>query len=127
MKLFFALCQQRSSSIIRTITIQDCQNYAKLTGDTNPIHLQGESSIVHGTFLLGLVSSVMGTKCPGEGTKVLELKSKFLKPCPVGVTVEVNVNLLETRKISKADFLIKDSSNDSIKYVEGQAKLWLNT
>ena len=127
MKLFLNFYQKSCSTIIRTVTVQDCQNYAKITGDTNPIHFQGESSIVHGTFLLGLVSSVMGTKCPGEGTKVLEIQSKFVKPCPVGVTVKVTVNLLDKRKISKADFVIKDFNNDSLIYVEGQAKLLLNT
>ena len=110
MKLLRCLCQ-RSHTIVRTIGIQDCEKYAKLTGDTNPIHLQGDSSIVHGTFLLGLVSSVMGTKCPGEGTKVLQLQSKFLKPCPVGETIEVTVNVLDTRKISKAEFVLNVASN----------------
>ena len=124
MKLLRCLCQ-RTHTIVRTIGIQDCEKYAKLTGDTNPIHLQGDSSIVHGTFLLGLVSGVMGTKCPGEGTKVLQLQSKFLKPCPVGETVEVTVNVLDTRRISKAEFVVKSSVDDSKKYLEGQATLLL--
>ena len=124
MKLLRCLCQ-RTHTTVRTISIQDCEKYAKLTGDTNPIHLQGDSSIVHGTFLLGLVSSVMGTKCPGEGTKVLRLQSKFLKPCPVGETIEVTVTVLDTRKISKADFVVKSFADDSKKYLEGQATLLL--
>ena len=112
-----------SYSFTKVITQKDVAVYAELTGDTNPVHFQGDKSIVHGTYLLGLVSSIMGTKCPGPGTKVLELSSKFLKPCPVGSEVEVLVLIADARKISQSNFLVTLNSNKNHVFVEGTAKL----
>ena len=124
-KIHFRRCASLCHVMTRTITAQDVESYAQVTGDINPIHLQQSAGVVHGTFLLGLVSSVMGTKCPGPGTKVLELQSKFLKPCPVGTTVSVKVELLqERRKVSMASFEIMDHENAV--FVEGRAKLFLS-
>ena len=115
-----------SSFVTRVIREKDIKVYAELTGDDNPVHFQGEHSIAHGTFLLGLVSSVMGTKCPGPGTKVLELSSQFVKPCPVGTEVKVEVNLPQKRKISMASFKVSDMHCQDNIYVQGTAKLLLS-
>lgn len=112
----------RSFELTRIITVQDVEDYARLSGDTNPVHFNGDSSIVHGTFLLGLVSSVMGTKCPGPGTKVLELTSKFVSPCPIDTPVNVKVELLSDRKIITASYLVSDKVQNTI-FVQGNAKL----
>ena len=96
-----------STFITRVIRDKDVKAYAELTGDDNPVHFQGEESIVHGTYLLGLVSSVMGTKCPGPGTKVLELTSKFVKPCLVGTKVKVEVNIDTIRGLGTVCFTVK--------------------
>ena len=114
-----------SASIVKVITQDDIKMYAKLTGDHNPVHFQGNESIVHGTYLIGLVSCVMGTKCPGAGTKVLELSSKFFKPCVVGTEVKIEVNLSERRKITNANYVVCQNSNPSHIFVEGKAKLLL--
>ena len=34
-----------------------------LIGDYNPIHTGGDQGIVHGTYLLGLVSALVGKLC----------------------------------------------------------------
>ena len=114
-----------STFITRVIRDKDVKAYAELTGDDNPVHFQGEESIVHGTYLLGLVSSVMGTKCPGPGTKVLELTSKFVKPCLVGTEVKVEVNLSEKRKISLATYKVSDVQSQDTVFVQGTARLLL--
>ena len=43
------------AEVTRTITRTDLDDFGRLTGDTNPIHLEGERPLVHGAFLLGLV------------------------------------------------------------------------
>lgn len=121
-KLLNRLC---STSVSRVITKSDIEKYGELTGDKNPIHFNGDQSIVHGTFLLGLVSSVMGTKCPGPGTKVLELTSKFAKPCTIDTEVTVEVKLLEKRKITTAQYKVINVKNQDI-LVHGTAKLMLH-
>ncbi len=107
----------------RTITREDLDVYGDLTDDKNPVHFNGDNSIVHGTLLLGLVSGVMGTKCPGPGTKVIDLTAQFKNPCPVNETVSVQVELTNPeRKIKKADYLVKSENSDVI-FVQGTAKL----
>jgi acyl dehydratase len=67
----------------------------------------------------------MGTKCPGPGTKVLELTSKFVKPCLVGTEVKVEVNLSEKRKISLATYKVSDVQSEDTVFVQGTARLLL--
>ena len=111
-----------SSTVHHLITEEDVNKYAQLTGDFNPIHTQNDSKIVHGTYLLGLVSAVMGTKCPGPGTIVISLTSNFVKACPVGTEVAVQVELKEKRKISTAEFKVTDKSTKDL-LVHGTAKV----
>jgi 3-hydroxybutyryl-CoA dehydratase len=67
---------------------EDVDNFAKVTGDDNPIHIDEEYAqksifkkrIVHG-FLSGSVfSKVFGTMWPGNGTIYLNQKMSFVKP-----------------------------------------------
>ena len=93
----------------KTITRADLDEFARLTGDTNPIHLAGEQPVVHGALLLGLVSGVAGTRCPGAGSVVISLEAKFLNPCPVGSSVKVRVEQISDRKISDCVFRCEES------------------
>ena len=46
-----------SASVVRTITRGEVTQYADLVDDHNPVHLaEDHQGIVHGTYLLGLVS-----------------------------------------------------------------------
>ena len=71
-------------SVRRKITSDDVKLYADLTKDHNPIHLDPEQGIVHGAFLNGLVSGIIGTILPGNGTVVVQQNLRFPKPCYVG-------------------------------------------
>ena len=59
----------------KTVTEKDILDYADMTGDYNPIHVDEEAAkktifggrIAHGVYALGLVSAVLGTKMPGYG------------------------------------------------------------
>lgn len=85
----------------RTLTMQDVRAFADVTGDDNPIHVDeaaGAASqfgkpVVHGVYLLGLASKVLGRDFPGHGSIAVSLSAKFLRPVAVGeeVTIEVKV------------------------------------
>ncbi|MFT7035476.1 MAG: 3-hydroxybutyryl-CoA dehydratase [Cyclobacteriaceae bacterium] len=71
-----------------SFTQADVVNFAKASGDLNPIHLDDEyakdtifgRTIIHG-FLGGSVfSKVFGTIFPGHGTIYLNQSLKFFKP-----------------------------------------------
>ena len=53
---------EKSCHVIRTISQEDVCNFSKVTGDTNPVHFEGDAPIVHGALLLGIVSGIIGTR-----------------------------------------------------------------
>ena len=64
------------AEVSKTITETDVVLYAGITLDVNPAHLNEEHAkktmfkhrIAHGMLTAGLVSAVLGTKLPGEGS-----------------------------------------------------------
>jgi len=85
-------------------------NYMAVSGDTNPIHWNEDYTaltffkkpIIHGTYLLSMMSGVLGTKFPGKGTVVTSMQVDFLKPVSYGIDTGVNVILiLEVTKVKK--------------------------
>lgn len=93
----------QSYSVERVITAEDVQTYAELTGDDNPIHVDEAFAsetrfgkrIVHGAFLLGIISKVLGRDFPGHGSVAVSFAVKFARPVPVGSTVTVEVKIAE--------------------------------
>ncbi len=93
----------QSASLERTITAEDVELFAKVTGDTNPVHLDPEyaattifkSPIVHGMFCASLISNLAGTKLPGYGTIYVSQSLKFLAPVYVGESVRAVITVSE--------------------------------
>jgi 3-hydroxybutyryl-CoA dehydratase len=95
----------------RFISSADVQKFAETVGDLNPVHLDEEFAeksffkkrIVHGAFLGGLISKVLGMDFPGQGTIYISQTSVFKRPVYVdsSVTVEVKVTdvLPEERRL----------------------------
>ena len=87
----------------RTVTAEDVQAFADVSGDDNPLHLDAEYAattpfgqpIVHGAFLLGIVSKVLGRDYPGHGSVAVSLSAKFVRPVPVGSEIKVEVKVVE--------------------------------
>lgn len=89
------------SILKKTISEDDVNKFAILTGDYNKLHMDKEFSakflfrkpIVHGMLLSSLISSVMGTDLPGQGTILLDHSSKFIKPAFIDDTITIEVTL----------------------------------
>lgn len=92
-----------SAELVRTLTAQDIDAFAVVSGDVNPAHVdeafaEGDifhKVIAHGMWGGALISNVLGTQLPGPGTIYLEQSLKFLKPVGVGDTVVVRVEVTE--------------------------------
>lgn len=93
------------ASLTKTITDADIVNFAALTGDTNPIHLDAEYAahsmfgerIAHGMLTAGLISAVLGTRLPGPNSIYLGQDLKFVAPVKIGDTVTVTATVSEKR------------------------------
>lgn len=110
----------------KTISESDVYLFAGITGDFNSIHInkvEAEKSIfkerlVHGILVTGLISTVIGTKLPGEGTIYMEQDVKFLKPVKIGDTVTANVEVIEfineDKGIIKLDTFVVNQKGEKV-------------
>lgn len=87
----------------RTLTAQDIDAFAVVSGDVNPAHVDAEYAqddifhkvIAHGMWGGALISNVLGTQLPGPGTIYLDQTLKFHKPVGIGDTVTVRLTVIE--------------------------------
>ena len=91
------------ASLSRTLTEEDLLLFAKVSGDTNPVHLdeafakttQFGGRIAHGMWTASLISCALATKLPGPGGIYLGQELKFLRPVKIGDTVTVELEVLD--------------------------------
>ena len=118
----------------RHISADDVQRFAEIVGDLNPIHLDAEFAaksffkkrIVHGAFLAGLISKVLGMDFPGQGTVYVSQNSVFKRPVYVNTTVAVEIKV--TQAIKEKRRLVLDTNilnSDNEVCVAGSATVWL--
>jgi 3-hydroxybutyryl-CoA dehydratase len=92
-----------SASFSKTIGESDIYNFAGVSGDFNPIHVDREFAantrfgqrIAHGILTASLVSTVIGTALPGKNALYLSQEIKFVAPVFIGDTLTAKVTVLE--------------------------------
>ena len=89
--------------IRKVITDRDIEQFAEISTDHNPIHLDDEYArdtifegrIAHGMLTAGLVSAVIGEQLPGHGTIYMSQNLKFLAPVRPGDLVHAEVKVVD--------------------------------
>ncbi len=129
-RTFDELAVGDSACIERTLTQQDIQLFAILSGDANPQHLDPEFAastrfhgvIAHGMWGGALISAVLGTRLPGPGTIYLGQTLRFLAPARLGdrLAIRVTVATLDaaTRRVTLA---CKCTNQSGDLVIEGEA------
>jgi 3-hydroxybutyryl-CoA dehydratase len=92
-----------SAQISKKITETDIADFARATGDFNPIHLDQayaektlfKGRIAHGLLSVGIISTILGNILPGHGTIYLSQEVKFLAPVRIGDTITAKVEVME--------------------------------
>jgi len=92
-----------SAQISNTVTETVINDFAKATGDFNPIHLDQtyaektyfKGRIAHGVLSIGYISSVLGNLVPGPGGILLSQEAKFLVPVRIGDIITAKVEVVE--------------------------------
>ena len=121
-----------SARLVRTVTLQDIQAFAAVSGDINPAHLNPEYAdasmfhgvIAHGMLGAALISALFGTQFPGPGTIYLGQELKFTKPVRIGDTLTVLATVSEKndeKKRIKMDCLVTNQSGETV--LKGEANL----
>ena len=122
------------TSFERFISAEDVRRFAEIVGDLNPVHLDeafAENSffkkrIVHGAFLGGLISKVLGMDFPGQGTIYISQNSIFKRPVYVDTTVRIEIKV--TQVIPEKRRLVLDThvlNSDGDVCMTGSATVWL--
>ena len=118
----------------RHISADTVWKFAEVVGDLNPIHLDAEFAeksffkkrIVHGAFLAGLISKVLGMDFPGQGTVYISQNSVFKRPVYVDTTVSVEVRVAQV--LTEKRRLVLDTNilnSDGEICLAGSATVWL--
>ncbi len=101
------------ASFAKTISESDVYQFAGITGDFNPMHINEVAAsqtpfggrIVHGCLADSLISTVLGMKYPGEGTIFMEKSVKYLAPIHIGDTITAELEV--TEKLPKGTVVMK--------------------
>ena len=118
-------------STSKTITDEDVRMFAQVSTDHNPLHLDEEYAkktifgrrIAHGMISAGLISAVLGTKLPGEGTIYMGQELKFKRPVFIGDTVTAWVEVIEKDDAKKRHVLHTwEEKEDGTVVTDGQAR-----
>ncbi|AKZ63472.1 bifunctional enoyl-CoA hydratase/phosphate acetyltransferase [Herbaspirillum hiltneri N3] len=129
-RIFDEIMVGDAASIERTLTAQDIQLFAVLSGDVNPQHLDAEFAsstrfhgvIAHGMLGGALISAVLGTRLPGPGTIYLGQTLSFKAPARIGDTLTISVCVTERHEVGKRLKLACSCINQNgITVIEGQA------
>ena len=81
----------------KTVTAEDIEAFARVTGDTNPLHRDAayaaktrfKEPIAHGMLSAGYISAVLGTKLAPSCCAVYVSQSlRFLRPVKIGDTIK---------------------------------------
>lgn len=92
----------------RVFTPRDVADFARLTGDTNPVHdavgvgvgVAPGRAVVHGVLLVGLVSALLGTRLPGAGCVLASSSLRFPAPLLTGDEVTASATVGRARERS---------------------------
>jgi len=87
----------------KKFTQEDTENYAVLSEDFNPAHMDEEYAsksifkkrIVHGMFVSSMFSTIFGMKLPGVGSIYTKQSLKFKKPVYFGDEITAKVVVSE--------------------------------
>jgi 3-hydroxybutyryl-CoA dehydratase len=90
-------------TLMRTVMDGDVVDFARISGDENPIHLSERYAaktrfgqrIAHGLYTASLISAVLGTRMPGPGAVYRSQTLNFHAPVKIGDVVTAVVEVVE--------------------------------
>ncbi len=123
-----------TDTFVKTVTQEDIVAFAKISGDTNPVHLDpvfaartvfGEP-IAHGLLVASFISTVLGTRLPGPGCIYLSQTLRFRAPVKAGDRVSARVTIKDIQLKTKRITVETACSVDDRVVIDGEAVLMVN-
>src|SRR4029453_5715116 len=86
----------------KTVTAQDVERYAEITGDRNPLHLAPAFAagprfgrlVAQGGVAAGMLNALVAMDLPGAGTVFMSQSLRYLAPTYLGDTLTAEVEVL---------------------------------
>tara|TARA_Y100001960_G_scaffold167353_1_gene175799 strand:+ start:3118 stop:4299 length:1182 start_codon:yes stop_codon:yes gene_type:complete len=122
------------AELIHLITQSDIDQFVELTGDDNKLHVDEEYALktpykkpnVHGMLGASFISTVIGTKLPGDGALCFAQNFEFLLPVHVGDELHITAEVIKKIDRNKSIELKTDIYNQNKqKVTTGTAKVKL--
>jgi 3-hydroxybutyryl-CoA dehydratase len=121
------------ASYSQTISEADIKNFAGISGDRNPVHLDSEYAeksmfkkrIAHGMISSSFFSALFGTKLPGEGCVYVSQSLKFRKPVYIDDTVVATVMVERIEKEKRRVYFNTFCKVGKQKVITGQAEIYI--
>ena len=122
MKKYYEINVGDKETLTHTITKTDIEKFVQLTGDDNLLHVdenfasktQFKKPVVHGMLGASFISTIIGTKLPGDGALWFSQSLEFLLPVRIGDVLTVVAEVL--RKYEKEQII-------ELKYITKIVKL----
>jgi 3-oxoacyl-[acyl-carrier protein] reductase len=132
MKKYDSIKVGQKAELTHTITKSDISQFVQLTGDDNRLHLDEEFSrkteirkpVAHGMISASFISTIIGTKIPGDGALWYSQSIEFLAPVRIGDTIHVVSEV--TNKIERTNSIelyTEIYNQDKIKVLSGLSKV----
>ena len=126
-----------TASVSRVITDETVHEFAKLSGDTQPLHLDERYAsntrfgrrIAHGALLVGMVSAVLGVEMAGQDATIifLGLNVNFINPVYVGDEVTTRCEVVSVREDKPIVKLAAQCVNQSgTEVMTGEAAVYID-
>jgi 3-oxoacyl-[acyl-carrier protein] reductase len=120
------------AEIKHEISAKDIERFVALTGDDNKIHIDKEYAsqtsfkkpVAHGMLSASFISTIIGTKIPGDGALWFSQSLEFLMPVRVGDTITVVAEVIAKHESINAIELQTDIFNQhKQKVISGRSKV----
>lgn len=121
-----------SAEIKHIVTNEDIKKFVELTGDDNRLHTDNEYAaetsfkkpVAHGMLGASFISTVIGTKLPGDGALWFSQSLEFLLPVRIGDELTIKVEVIKKLESLHAVELRTDVINqEKQKVITGAAKV----
>lgn len=121
-----------SSEFCKEVTRENIEQFAEITGDKNPLHMDDEFArqtqfggrIAHGMYSASLISAVIGMRMPGPGAVYLGQTLNFKAPVHFGDVLVAQATVAKV--VTKTKFKIvtidtKVTNQNGTVVTDGQA------
>ena len=120
------------SEFTKTVSESDIYQYAGVTGDFNPAHVNEtyaaktffKARIAHGMLSAGFISAILGNHLPGPGSIYVRQELNFLAPVYIGDTITARAEVIEVNtEKNRVTLSTNCFKQDSTMVIEGEAVL----